>query len=146
MLTTVEKVLFLQEIDIFEYTTTEDLAHIAAITDEVFHVEGTEIFKEGDASDSMYLVIEGKVRLYRDGKDVMTAGSKDVFGTWALFDDEPRLISAATMEDTQLLRIDREDFYELLADHNRITQGLLKTLSKRLRRLIQRVKIRTSGE
>ncbi|MCJ7579910.1 MAG: hypothetical protein MUP98_05180 [Candidatus Aminicenantes bacterium] len=35
MLTTVEKVIFLQDIDIFEFTSTEDLAHIAAITDEV---------------------------------------------------------------------------------------------------------------
>ena len=40
-----------------------------------------------------------------------------------------------------LLKIDREDFYDLLADHIRITQGVLKTLSKRLRGLLGRVNL-----
>jgi hypothetical protein len=35
MLTTIEKVIFLQDVDIFEYTSTEDLSHIAAITTEI---------------------------------------------------------------------------------------------------------------
>ena len=139
MLTIVEKVLFLQDVDIFENTTTEDLAHVAAITDEVNYITNKNIYLEGGVSDSMYLVIDGKVRLHHRGQQVMIAESKDVFGTWALFDDESRVATATTLEDTSLLRIDREDFYDLLADHIRITQGVLKTLSKRLRGLVSRV-------
>jgi CRP/FNR family cyclic AMP-dependent transcriptional regulator len=141
MLTVVEKVLFLQDVDIFENTTTKDLAHIAAITDEVNYGSNKDIYHEGEVSDSMYLVIEGKVRLHHHGQQVMIAKAKDVFGTWALFDDEPRVATATTLEDAHLLRIDREDFYDLLADHIRITQGVLKTLSKRLRGLLNRLKL-----
>lgn len=73
MLTTVEKVIFLQEIDIFESTTTEDLAHIAAITDEVEFKKDQVVFKEGEFSDALYLVIDGRIRLERENKLVMIA-------------------------------------------------------------------------
>ncbi len=139
MLTTVEKVLFLQDVDIFEYTSSEDLAHIAEIVDEVELKPDEIIFKEGEIPDAMSIVIEGKVRLSRAGKEVMVARDKDVFGTWALFDDEPLVATATTLEDTRLLRIDREDFIDLLADYVGITQSILKTLVKRLRNLMTRI-------
>ena len=71
----------------------------------------------------------------------MIAMTKDVFGTWALFDEETRVATATTVEETRLLKIYREDFYDLLADHIRITEGVLKNLSRRLRGLLGRVKI-----
>jgi CRP-like cAMP-binding protein len=141
MLTIVEKVLFLQEVDVFEEITTEDLAHIAAITEEVNFARDAEIYKEGDVADSMYMVIDGQIRLFQGSVQIMIAKPKDVFGTWALFDDEPRVTSATTLEDAMLLRIDREDFYDLLADHSKITQSVLKTLSKRLRGLLSKVRV-----
>lgn len=140
MLTIVEKVLFLQEVDIFENTKTEDLSHIAAITDEISVKADTDIYNTGDVSDSMYLVIEGKVRLHHNERQVMIAQVKDAFGTWALFDDEPRVVTATAVEDSVLLKINREDFYDLLADHLQITLGIMKTLSKRLRSLVNRVR------
>ncbi len=139
MLTTVEKVLFLQDIDIFEFTSTEDLSHVAAITQEIEHPEDKVIYQEGDRPDSMYMVISGKVRLSRSGQEVMVAGEKDVFGTWALFDDEPRVATATTLENTLVLRSDQEDFVDLLADYVAITQSVLKTMVKRLRRLMTRI-------
>ncbi len=139
MLTTVEKVIFLQDIDIFEFISTEDLSLIAAITDEVEFNADEMIFEEGEISEAMYMVIEGKVRLTRGNQEVMVAQKKDVFGTWALFDDEPRVASAKTLENSRLLHIDKEDFIDLLADHVGITQSVLKTMVKRLRNLMTRI-------
>ena len=139
MLTTIEKVLFLQDVDIFEFTSTEDLAHIAAITEEIEFQAGEVIFKEDEIPDSMYIVIEGNVSLTRGSQEVMVAKDKDFFGTWALFDDEPRVATATTLEKSLLLRIDKEDFVDLLADYVAITQSILKSLVKRLRRLMLRI-------
>jgi len=141
MLTLIEKVLLLQEIDVFQNSTTEDLSHIAAITERVMFSKGDIIYEEGDISDSLYVVVDGRVRLHRGGTDIMIAEPKNVFGTWALFDHEPRVSAATALEDCTLLRLTKEDFYDLLADHSQITQGVLKTLSMRLRRLLQNVKI-----
>ncbi len=139
MLTIVEKVIFLQDVEEFEYAKTEDLAHIATITDEVTFKPAAIIYREGEVSDSMYMVIEGSVRLDRSGEEVLTAKHKDVFGTWALFDDAPRMLTATALEETRLLRIEREDFYDILADHMKITEGILKSITKRWRALAGRV-------
>jgi len=139
MLTIVEKVMLLQEVDIFKFTSTEDLAHIAAITMEIELTNNQVLFNEGDIPDAIYMVIEGGVRLSRNNQEIMIAKSMDVFGTWALFDDEPQVVDAATLQESKLLRIDREDFIDLLADHVQITQGILKALVKKMRSLVGRV-------
>ena len=139
MLTTVEKVLLLQDVDIFEHTSTEDLSHIAAIAEEIEYQADDVIYKEGEIPDSMYVVIEGKVRLTRGDKEIMLAKNMDAFGTWALFDDEPRVATATTLETSQILSLDKEEFIDLLADHVAISQSIMKTLAKKLRKLITRI-------
>lgn len=136
MLTTIERVIILQEIDVFEQLTTEDLALLAAIAEEVEFPEDRAIYEEGDSPDSMYLVLEGRVRLHQQQQEVMTAGQKDTFGTWALFEDEPRVVTAITLEQSRLLRIDKQDFIDLLADNIQITQRILEALVQRVRRLM----------
>src|SRR5215203_5211418 len=136
MLTTVEKVIFLQDIDFFEFTPTEGLAFISAITQEVQHKAGFNIYKEGDVPDAIYVVVEGSVRLHRSGEEIRIAREKEIFGTWALFDDEPRLATATTLEETALLRIGREDFLDLLSDHTNITESVFKALVKKIHDLI----------
>ena len=142
MLPVIEKVIFLQNVDVFLEVPTEQLAYLAAIAEEVAFLKGDDIYKAEESSDAMYLVLEGKVKLHRDGEEITLAGEKEVFGTWALFDEELRIFTATAIEDSKLLRIDREDFYDLLADNIQITQGILKTLVKRMRSLIDRVAIK----
>ena len=137
MLSTVERVIFLQGIDIFSKVSSEDLVHIAAIT-EMREVEaGHQLYREGDIADCMYVVITGAIRVERGGEEVMVAKNGDSVGTWALFDDERRVVSASALEETELLRIDKEDFIDLLSDHVQITQGIMKTIVKRLRSLME---------
>lgn len=139
MLTVIEKVIFLQNVDVFARVPTEDLAYLAAIAEEVTFMKGDDIFKVDEASDAMYLVLDGRVRLHREDREISVAASREAFGTWSLFDDEPRVVSATVSEDSRLLKIDRDDFIDLLADHVQITQGVLKTMAGRLRGLIGRI-------
>jgi len=143
MLTAIEKVIFLQNIDIFLEVPTEQLAFLAAIAEEVTFIKSDDIYKAEESSDAMYLVLEGIVKLHRDGEEVTAAGPKEAFGTWALFDEEPRVVNATAIEDAKLLRIYREDFYDLLADNNQITQGIFKALVKRMRKLVEHVGFET---
>lgn len=139
MLTVIEKVLFLQDVEIFEHVTNEDLSYIAAIAQEVRFNAEKVVYKEGDISDSMYMVLEGKVKIHIGDSLVMIEDLKDVFGAWSLFDDEVRLVSATTYEDCLLLQIYKEDMLELLADHVGITEGILKAMAKRLHSVARRV-------
>lgn len=139
MLTVVEKVVFLQNVDIFEQVPAEQLSYIAAIADEVQYSKGDVIFKENEPSDSLYLVIDGKINIEKEGKQVLAARGKDAFGTWSLLDNEPRVVTAIAADDASLLRIERNDFVDLLADNVQVTQGILKTLVKKVRGIVEKV-------
>jgi len=139
MLSVVEKVIFLQNVDILAEIPTEQLSHLAAIAEEVSVAGDAAVYEAGEPSDALYVVLEGKVRLHRDGEEITVAETNDAFGTWALFEQAPRVATASATVDTRLLRIDREDFIDLLADHVQIIQGVLKTLVGRLRDLLDRV-------
>jgi CRP-like cAMP-binding protein len=144
VLTVVEKVILLRGVDVFSEVPTRDLALLAAIAEEVAVSAGEPIYAEKDPSDSMYVVVEGNVRLHRDGREVLLAGANEAFGTWALFDDEPRVTSATAGDRGHLLRIDKEAFVDLLADNVQITQGVLKAVVRRLRKILSRVGEETS--
>ncbi len=139
MLTVIEKVILLQSIDIFSEVPTEQLASLAAIAEEVSFTADEDIFSENDFPDALYIVLDGRVRLHRDDSEIAIAKDREAFGSWALLDDEPRVAGAKAETDTRLLRIDREDFIDLMADHVQIVQGVLKTVVKRLRSLIGKV-------
>jgi CRP-like cAMP-binding protein len=139
MLTAVEKVILLQNVEVFSEIPTEQLSYLAMISEEVSYGPGDVIYKFDEPSDALYVVLDGKVRLHRDNEEITVAGPSDPFGTWALFDDTPRVATATAVEETRLLRIDREDFLDLLSDHGQITEGVFKALVGRLRGLLDRV-------
>jgi CRP/FNR family cyclic AMP-dependent transcriptional regulator len=136
MLTIVDKVLCLQNVDIFNRTTTEDLAYIGSIATELQLPEGTTIFKQDEPADSMYVIVSGRVRLHKNGQEILIAGEKEAFGTWALVDTEPYIMTATALEDVHLLKIEQDEFYDLLADHAEITQSIFRALVQRTKRLI----------
>ena len=135
----IERVILLQAVDVFERVPSEQLAHVAAIATEVSFESGAMLFHVNDSSDAMFVVLEGEVRLSRNGQVVTTAGPGEAFGTWSLFDDEPRVVDAQAATDVVLLRLDRVDFIDLLADNVEITQGVLKGIVQRLRGVAGRV-------
>ena len=139
MLSIVEKVIFLQNVDVFAEIPSEQLSFLAAIAEEITFAKGEDVYKSDAPSDALYVVLEGHVRLHRDGEEITSASRSEPFGTWALFDDTPRVATATAQEETKVLCIDREDFLDLLSDHVQITEGVLKTLVGRLRGLLTRV-------
>ncbi|MFQ5510817.1 MAG: Crp/Fnr family transcriptional regulator [Candidatus Krumholzibacteriia bacterium] len=139
MLTVVEKVIFLQNVEVFEGIPTEQLSYLAAIAEEASFSRGQEMYRFGEVSDALYIVLEGEVRLHRDDEEITVARPSDPFGAWALFDDKPRVATATATDDGRFLRIYREDFLDLLSDHSQITEGVLKMIVGRLRRLLEKV-------
>jgi CRP-like cAMP-binding protein len=139
MFTTIEKVIFLQNVDVFSHVATEQLSHIAAIAEEVSYLENDIVYEINQASDALFVVAEGKIKIHHEGEEITTVGAREAFGTWSLFDDEPRVATATAAEDSRLLRVDREEFHELLSDYTEITQAVLKNIAGRIRGLIGRV-------
>jgi CRP/FNR family transcriptional regulator, cyclic AMP receptor protein len=133
MISTVEKVLFLKGVDLFKTIPGEELSHIAQITDEVEFAPLQIIFKEGDEGDAMYLIVDGKVKVHSGDHVFAELGTKQVFGEMSILDAEPRSASITALTELTLLKIQRDDFAEILAEKPEISQGILKVLTRRLR-------------
>ena len=135
MLSPVEKVLCLQGVDVFKHATTEMLRYISSIADEVSVPAGTVLFSEQEMSDAMYVVVSGRVRLEKEGQEVFVVESSQSFGAWALFDNAPRLMKAVVIEDSVLLKIVSDAFYEFLADHDEVTPVIFRAVIERVKAL-----------
>ncbi len=133
MISTVEKVLFLKGVDLFKSIPGEELSHIAQITEEVELRSTQTIFQEGEHGDAMYLIVDGKVKVHSGEKVFAELGEKQSFGEMSILDTEPRSASVTAMSDLTLLKIQRDDFMEILAEKPEISQGIIKVLTRRLR-------------
>ena len=136
MYTTLEKTLFLKGVTLFKDIPGEEVAHIAQITDTI-NLESNEIvFEDGDPGDSMFIIVDGEVRIHKEGKEIATLGDSEFIGEMAILDQEPRSASATTQEETVLLRISGEDFFDLMGSRMDIVQGIMRVLTMRLREAI----------
>jgi CRP-like cAMP-binding protein len=134
----VEKVIALEGVELLHNLNPEQLARIGSIATEVKFAPDRVVIEAGKPVEALYVVVEGSVGLSRNGEPVATATQNEVLGAWALFDDEePLPVTAKTLEDTRLLRIARDDFYDLLSDNSEITSAIFSTLVRRFRKLVE---------
>ena len=132
---TIEKVILLKGVNMFSKTSEELLAEVASILEEVVLESGEVIFEKGDVGESMYIIVDGRVRVYDGDKTVNHLGEKEIFGELALLDPEPRSASVQAVEETRLFRLDRDTFFELMADNIQVVSGVMQVLCQRLRRM-----------
>ena len=137
MLSTVEKVLILKTVSMFNQTPDNVLAEVADLLEEVDVIENETIFKQGDPGDSLYVILDGKVRVH-DGERLLNyLGERDVFGEMALLDPEPRLASVTAVEATRLFRLDQAPFYQLIGERPEVATGIIRVLTGHLRNRVR---------
>ena len=133
MLLTIERVALLQAVDIFAETPAHILASVARIVEEVELLPGEQFIQEGNTDDCLYIVIEGEVRVHHDEHTLLILGPGKTVGELALLDPEPRSASVTAVDDVLLFRIFKEPFDEVMADRPEIAQGIIRTLTRRIR-------------
>ncbi|MCK4698366.1 MAG: Crp/Fnr family transcriptional regulator, partial [Dehalococcoidia bacterium] len=115
-----------------------ELAELAGLAARRSFVQGEFVFWEGDAPDSFYIVIEGRVKVLKHsslGKEFIIAffGPGEIFGEVAVFQDKPYPASAQAAADTKVLRIRREDFLSFVAQRPQVVLRIISVLGERLR-------------
>ena len=133
---TLERVLTLKSVEMFEQASEQVLAEVAEVLEEVEVKRGEVIFRRGELGDGMYVIVDGRVRVFDGDLTLGILGERDIFGELALLDPEPRSASIAALEDCRLFRLDREAFAELMAGNIEIVRGVLHVLCERLRQEI----------
>lgn len=98
---------------------------------------GTVLFQEGDKGEEMFILQAGKVRISKRirgvEKTLATLEKGEFFGEMAILNDKPRSASAETIEECEMLTIDRKTFDTLIRGNVEIAIRFIKRLADRLR-------------
>src|SRR3954470_179883 len=116
--TTGEWAVLLARVPVFETLAPEDLDRVAEVAVSRSFGPGHTIFREGDESDTCYVVSTGHaraVRAHADGRTISLAhfGPGDIFGELAMFDDERRSATIETLDDVEAVAITGGDMRRL---------------------------------
>ena len=134
----------LQKVPLFSQLSPPDLQRVVEVARDRAYPKNSVILFEDDPGDALYVVGKGQVKVVligEDGREVILSvlGEGEFFGEMALIDDEPRSAHVIAMEDSTLYVLRREDFQGILEHSPGIGLALLKELSRRLRRVDEKV-------
>lgn len=139
-----EVVELLGRVPVFSTLEPEDLERIAQLAVPRRFEPGQAVFREGDSSDTCYVVRSGHARAVRghgDGRTITLAvfGPGDFFGELALFEDELRSATVEAIEETTVVAVLGPDMRRLMTEHPQISTRLVIALGRRLRETNERL-------
>jgi CRP/FNR family transcriptional regulator, cyclic AMP receptor protein len=139
-----EVVELLGRVPVFSTLVQSDLERIAQLAVPRRFEPGHVVFREGDASDTCYIVREGQARAiheHGDGRTITLAtfGPGDIFGELAMFEDELRSATVEAVEPTAVVAVLGPDMRRLMTVHPEISTRLVIALGRRLREANERL-------
>ena len=135
MLTRVERVLALKNIELFHDIPGEVLADIAALLEEETFEKGQFIVNEGDLGKEMYMIVKGEVEVVSGGNVLAVMKEGSGFGEMALIDSQPRSADIIARNDVLVLKMESDDFLEILKQRDEVALGVIRVLTGRIREL-----------
>jgi CRP-like cAMP-binding protein len=140
----VEVMELLGSVPVFSTLEQEDLQRIAELAVPRSFAPGQAVFREGDSSDTCYIVRTGHARAVRehgDGRTITLAtfGPGDIFGELALFEDERRSATVEALQELGVVAVLGPDMRRLMVEHPQISTRLVIALGRRLRETNERL-------
>ena len=132
-----ETASLLARVPVFGELADDDLRRVAEVTVPRHFAPGEVVFREGDDSDTCYVVHAGHARALRehpDGRQITLAtfGPGDIFGELAMFDDERRSATVEATDQLDVLGILGGDMRRLRAANERLARQSFQTVQSRV--------------
>jgi CRP/FNR family transcriptional regulator len=139
-----DNVELLARVPVFSELPQGDLQRVAELSHPRRFAAGESVFREGDHSNTCYIVRSGHARAVRehgDGRSIALAtfGPGDIFGELAMFDDEERSATVEAVDDVETLAILGPDMRRLMLQRPELAVALAAALSRRLRATNERL-------
>jgi serine/threonine protein kinase len=131
-------VLFLKGVSGFEQVDSADIEAISDQVEEVSFAAGEKLMARGDPGDTMYVIVEGRVRIPlrdKDSGEILNQaylGPSDMVGEMALLTGEPRSADVIAETPVSAIAIRRETLLPLLEAHPKLARFLTEILGTRL--------------
>ena len=136
---------YLRQTPVFSGLSDKELDELVPLVIKRKLKDDTVIFHEGDPASAFYLVKQGRVKIYKvaaDGREQVLSilGDGQIFGDVPVFDGGPYPATAATMSETEIYQVKRDEFEEFVRRHPEVALKLLRVLGQRLRQAMALVR------
>jgi CRP-like cAMP-binding protein len=128
MATTIEKVLALQDLEIFTFASTEHLAELAALCEQIEIAPGEVLFEQGRAPVRVYFLVEGRVNMLHEHKN--TTVEKCALDFWSVLGESEHAAAAQTLDTCSLLSASLDDFADLMTAEPEFCLAILKQVAR----------------
>lgn len=128
----------LREVYFFKDLPDVEIKRLEGLCHEETFPAGEIIFVEGSRAEKFYIVLEGRVAVWKDYFDrerdqLAVHGKGHLFGEMAIIDDLPRSATVVAEDDTRVLFIMREDFLRLIQENTSIAISIMRSVSSMVR-------------
>ena len=106
----------LLDVPLFAGLSPEELDRIANWLEPIEVPSGWYLLNQGSYPEGFFVVLEGTVRVEREGAEVGTIGAKDFFGEIALLEDDRRTATVTSASRVRAAVMDAADFFEMCAE------------------------------
>ncbi|OPY56015.1 MAG: cAMP receptor protein [Pelotomaculum sp. PtaU1.Bin035] len=119
----------LNKISFFKGLDLSTLNYVARYGNLLRADKNTVIFLQGEPGNCMYIIVKGKIKIYRTGKDgkeqtLSELTSSDILGEMSLLDGLERSASAVAIEETILFSLSRNDFQIFLQNNFQVALNI----------------------
>jgi CRP-like cAMP-binding protein len=134
-MSTIEKIILLRTVEIFDGLPIQDLSNLAQISHEVEISHEEILFQAGDPADRVYVIAEGTVSVQVQDIEIMQFGPRTALGGLSFFDDLPHQATAVAMMPVRLLVLNRKDLGNLLTRQPYIAHNVMRAFARTVRRM-----------
>ncbi|NEO32091.1 MAG: cyclic nucleotide-binding domain-containing protein [Symploca sp. SIO3C6] len=135
MLNSVERLLFVRGVPIFQELRDDFLVRLASVMEELSFPPDHSIVTQGEEGRSLYIVVSGTVRVHIEDRDLAQLKQGDCFGEMAVFDAEPRSASVTTIGECECLELKQIQLYDAIDETPEFAINIIRLLSRRTRSL-----------
>ena len=130
-----EKRNLIKSVPLFATCDNRELERLGMLVDEVSLPAGRVLFNQGDSASELFIVVEGKVRVDRNGANIATRGPGEFFGEMALVSEGTRMATATCETDCRFFVLGHREFHSLMDEFPTMKMRVLETLAERVRSL-----------
>lgn len=128
-----QKLSALKQVSFSRFIQDDDLWHLLYACDSITLKSGQILFPEKSFKESMFIVLDGELEVYRQHRNIAFMKVGDFFGEMSLLESKPRSASVKAVSDSVLLEIDKGTFFNYIGNNPKIIWDILTTLSQRNR-------------
>jgi CRP-like cAMP-binding protein len=125
----------LATVPLFAACSKKDLQRIARASDEVEIPAGRTLMTQGDVGRECFVLVEGKVKVERNGRKVASLGPGAYFGELSLLDKGPRTATVIAETPITVLVLGPREFSAVLDEVPQLAHKLLTALAQQVRSL-----------